>query len=62
MGHYGGAGLIPDQEQQVKGSSVAATVALARIQSLAQELPHAEGSAIKLKKEKREKEFPDRKS
>ena len=60
MGHYGGAGLIPDQEQQVKGSSVAATVA--RIQFLAQELPHAEGSAIKLKKEKREKEFPDRKS
>ena len=41
-------GSIPSLAQCLKGSSVAA--AMARIQSLAWELPHAVGAAVKRKK------------
>ena len=44
-GHCGGTALIPGQAQGVKGSGIA--TAAARIQSLAWELPHAVGVAIK---------------
>ena len=46
LGCCGGIGLNPGPVQHVKGSSVAA----AWIQSLARELPHAGGAAIKKKK------------
>ena len=45
LGHCGGLGLIPGLVQWVKRSGVA--TAVARIQSLARELPYAVGVAVK---------------
>ena len=54
MGHCRGTGLIPSAAQWVKGWGIAAAkvqvVAVVWIQSLALELPHAMGSAIKRRK------------
>ena len=47
----GGADSIPGPEQWVKGSNIAA--AAAQILSLALELPHAVGVAIKKKRKKK---------
>ena len=47
-------GLSPSPVQCVTGSGIAAAVP--QIQSLAQELPHAAGAALKKKKKKKKKE------
>ena len=46
-------GLSPSPVQCVTGSGIAAAVP--QIQSLAQELPHAAGAALKKKKKKKKK-------
>ena len=56
VSHCRGKGSIPGLAQWIKGSSIAAAVAeaapLARIQTLAQELPYTVGDPIKKKKKK----------
>ena len=57
LGHCGGTGSISGPVQWVKGSSIAAAVAqaaaVARIKSLAWELPQATGAANKQNKKQK---------
>ena len=53
MGRCGGVGLIPGPVQWVKGSTEA--TAVAQIQSLAWELPHAESVTKKKERKKTHK-------